>query len=43
MDLEPVIQSEVNQKEKQILYTTALMWNLEKWYCPGVLRHLRQE
>ena len=33
MDLETVIQSEVSQKEKkQILYNTAYMWNLEKWY-----------
>ena len=32
MDLETVIQSEVSQKEKQILYINACMWNLEKWY-----------
>ena len=33
MDLETVIQSRVNQKEKkQISYNTASMWNLEKWY-----------
>ena len=31
MDLETVIQSRVNQKEKkQISYNTASMWNLEK-------------
>ena len=31
MDLETVIQSTVNQKEKkQISYNTAYMWNLEK-------------
>ena len=29
MNLEPVIQSEVNQKEKQILYINTYMWNLE--------------
>ena len=32
MDLETVIQSEVSQKEKQILYINACMWNLGKWY-----------
>ena len=32
MDLETVIQSEVSQKEKQILYNIAYMWNLEKWH-----------
>ena len=30
MDLETVKQSEVSQKEKQILHTNAHMWNLEK-------------
>ena len=32
MDTESVIQSEVSQKEKQILYINTYMWNLEKWY-----------
>ena len=31
MDLETVIQSEVSQKEKNILYINAYMWILEKW------------
>ena len=31
INLETVIQSEVSQKEKQILYINAYMWNLEKW------------
>ena len=30
MDLKSVIQSEVSQKEKQIPYINACMWNLEK-------------
>ena len=30
LDLESVIQSEVSQKEKQISYINAYMWNLEK-------------
>ena len=30
MDLESVIHSEVSQREKQILYINACMWNLEK-------------
>ena len=29
MNLEPIIQSEVSQKEKQ--YTNAYIWNLERW------------
>ena len=33
MDLEPVIQSEVSQKEKnKYRIINACMWNLEKWY-----------
>ena len=33
MDLGTVIQSEVkSEREKQILYINAYMWNLEKWY-----------
>ena len=33
MDLEPVIQSVVTQKEKkkQILYINTYIWNLERW------------
>ena len=30
MDLESVIQSEVNQKEKQIPYVDTYIWNLKK-------------
>ena len=30
MDLENVIQSDRKEKEKQIPYITAYMWNLEK-------------
>ena len=30
MYLETVIQSEVSQKEKQILYTNTYIWNLKK-------------
>ena len=34
MNLKPVKQSEVSQKEKkQISYINAYIWNLEKWYC----------
>ena len=32
MDLETVIQSEVRERERQISYNIAYMWNLEKWY-----------
>ena len=32
MDLESVVQSEVSQKEKNISYINAYIWNLEKWY-----------
>ena len=32
MKLEPIIQSEVRQKEKiPIQYTNAYIWNLERW------------
>ena len=30
MKLEPIIQSEVSQKEKH-QYTNAYIWNLERW------------
>ena len=36
MNLEPVIYSEVSQKEKKILYNNAYVCNLEKW----LLMHL---
>ena len=29
--LEPIIQSEVSQKEKPILYINVYIWNLERW------------
>ena len=32
MILEPIIQSEVSQKEKKKSYINAYTWNLEKWY-----------
>ena len=33
MKREPIIQSEVNQKEKdKIAYSNTYTWNLEKWY-----------
>ena len=33
MDLETVIQSEVtSEREKQVPYMNAYVWNLEKWY-----------
>ena len=32
MNLEPIIQSEVSQKEKQSSYTNACISNLEIWY-----------
>ena len=32
MKLEPIIQSEVSQKEKNKSYTNAYIWNLEGWY-----------
>ena len=32
MNLEPIIQSEVCQKERQISYSNAYIQNLEKWY-----------
>ena len=36
MNLDPIIQSEVSQKErrekKTILYINAYIWNLERWY-----------
>jgi len=30
MNLDPVIQSDVSQKEKRILYINTYIWNLEK-------------
>ena len=32
MNLEPVKETEVSQKEKQVSYINAYLWNLEKWY-----------
>ena len=32
INLDPIIESEVPQKEKQVSYTNTFMWNLERWY-----------
>ena len=32
MYLEPIIQSEVSQKEKDKYHILTYIWNLEKWY-----------
>ena len=32
MNLEPIIQSEVSQKEKKVSYINIYVWNLERWY-----------
>ena len=31
MGLEPIIHSKL-ERQKQVLYMNAYMWNLEKWY-----------
>jgi len=41
MDLEPVIQSEVREKKKQVSYINTCMWNIENLYrgtyfMPGI-------
>ena len=32
MNLKPIIQSEMSEREKQILRINAHIWNLERWY-----------
>ena len=32
LNLEPIIQSELSEKEKQILYMNVYIWTLERWY-----------
>ena len=32
INLEPIVQSEVSQKEKKILHIEACIWNLERWH-----------
>ena len=32
MNLEPIIQSEMSQKEKDKYHILVYIWNLEKWY-----------
>ena len=32
MNMEPIIQSEVSQKEKDKHYSNTYIWNLERWY-----------
>ena len=32
MNLEPIIRSEVSQKEKDKCHILTYIWNLEKWY-----------
>ena len=44
MNLEPVIPSEVSQKEKQISYSNAFIWNLENGIYEPICRciHIEQ-
>ena len=32
MNLEPIIQSEMSEREREISYSNAYIWNLDKWY-----------
>ena len=32
MNLEPIIQSEIRQKEKDKYHVLMYIWNLERWY-----------
>ena len=32
MNLQPVIQNEISQREKKKVYINADMWSLEKWH-----------
>ena len=38
MNLEPVIQSEVSEREKQIGYIKTYVWNLERWYQRSLMQ-----
>ena len=43
MNLEPVIQNEVSQNEKQILCIEACIWSQEKWYWWAYLQGWKRE
>ena len=38
MNLEPIIQNEMSERGKQILYINAYIWNLERWYSRTYLQ-----
>ena len=38
MNLEPIIESEVSQKERQILYINAYIWTLVRWYWQSYMQ-----
>ena len=38
MNLEPIIQNEMSEIGKQILYINAYIWNLERWYSRTYLQ-----
>ena len=42
MNLEPIIQSEVSKKEKQVSYTNAYIQNLERWYYEIICRAAKE-
>ena len=41
--LEPIIQSEVSQKEKPILYINVYIWNLERWWLWPYMRDSKRD
>ena len=43
MNLEPIIQSEMSEIERQILYTNICMWNLEKWNRLTYLHRINED
>ena len=43
MNLEPIIEGEVSQKEKEISYTNVYIQNLERWYRRIYLQSSNEE
>ena len=44
MKLEPIIQSEVSQKEKTpIQYTNTYIWNLDRWQCRPCMQDSKKD
>ena len=43
MNLEPIIEWNKSERERQLLYINIYMWNLERWYWQSFMQGSKEE